>query len=80
MWKNQSTKEKFNGMAKQLKEEIRAKASARLVIECTTNARYEAVSNRFASAKATEELLNEIDDIEIDDMRLFEDMLVNDHF
>eukprot|EP00794_Sanderia_malayensis_P014783 gene14783-16320_t len=67
-------------MAKQLKEEIRAKASARLVIECTTNARYEAVSNRFASAKATEELLNEIDDIEMDDMRLFEDMFVNDHF
>eukprot|EP00794_Sanderia_malayensis_P001595 gene1595-1761_t len=82
LWKDQSTKEKFNGMARRLKKEIQEKGSATLVIDWKSEARYEAVANRFASAKATEEWLNQqaSDDDDIDDMRLFEDMLVNDHF
>eukprot|EP00794_Sanderia_malayensis_P014666 gene14666-16193_t len=85
LWKDQSTKEKLNGMAKGLKQEIREKGSARLVIDWRSDARLEEVANRFASAKATEELLHKEDKTrpalyDVDDMRLFEDMLVNDHF
>eukprot|EP00794_Sanderia_malayensis_P004039 gene4039-4589_t len=53
MWKNEATKEKFNGMAKQMKQDVRRKGSARLVVDWRSEARYEAVANRFASAKAT---------------------------
>eukprot|EP00794_Sanderia_malayensis_P014670 gene14670-16198_t len=82
MWKNEATKEKFNGMAKQMKQDVRRKGSARLVVDWRSEARYEAVANRFASAKATEEWLNQqaSDDGDIDDMRLFENIWVNDHF
>eukprot|EP00794_Sanderia_malayensis_P020975 gene20975-23032_t len=82
LWKNEAIKEKFSSLAKRLKKEIREKGSETLVIDWRTEARYEAVANRFASAKATEEWLNQqaSDDDDIDDMKLFEDMLVNDHF
>eukprot|EP00794_Sanderia_malayensis_P016467 gene16467-18101_t len=83
MWKDKAIKEKYNKMAKRLKEEIREKGSAKLVVDWRGSARYESVSNRFASAKATEKWLNQQasdDDDDFDDMRLFEDMFVNDHF
>eukprot|EP00794_Sanderia_malayensis_P017191 gene17191-18922_t len=79
MWKDKAIKEKFNAMAKQMKQEIREKGSAKLVVDWGRSARYESVSNRFASAKATEEWVNG-EDFDVDDMSLFEDMFVNDHF
>eukprot|EP00794_Sanderia_malayensis_P001545 gene1545-1708_t len=72
LWKNEAIKEKFSGMAKRLKEDIRQKGSARLIIDWRSDAGYEAVSNRFASAKATEEWLNQQgSDNDVDEMRLF---------
>eukprot|EP00794_Sanderia_malayensis_P004320 gene4320-4894_t len=77
LWKDENTKEKFNNICKRLKEEICDYEHTRLMIDWKRDAKFEAVSNRFTSAKATKELLSigEDSDYEIDDVKLFEDML-----
>eukprot|EP00794_Sanderia_malayensis_P001282 gene1282-1414_t len=81
LWKDENTKEKFNNICKRLKEEICDYEHTRLMIDWKRDAKFEAVSNRFTSAKATKELLSigEDSDYEIDDVKLFEDINTRIH-